>query len=371
MKKEIIILLFFSIQATAQNPKFPHVKIAEPCTQQFIDNYNGKWLIPPATLFNSPAKDFSQGAMKKLQDIQELMIRIYPQPMGADGYWSGGYSKTYFADKVKYVTEDGQDRMEYVSANPVSCWHYQFVLFPWYCDDSEQKQVWNGYPDAADGTGVRISANNMGIIVNGTVADDNIMTINQQQIKYKMPIIGEWKGYNMMNAVAAELQNNRYLLISRRGMLPYIPVTRKQYIDKATAYVTKFYDGIITNADKSSDKEEADAMKKSTLKIKDEAIQKYKEALIESEKGGLLDSPAIVLYGPLGGANVPIFATEAEGGRMLVIDNPDYFRKDLPGYVPQLFVIEWNWGKLKSSTDFRKAFEDNFLIGKLQEMIDK
>jgi hypothetical protein len=54
-----------------------------------------------------------------------------------------------------------------------------------------------------------------------------------------------------------------------------------------------------------------------------------------------------------------------------VIDNPNYFRKDLPAYVPQLFVIEWMWGKLKSSTDFRQAFEDNFPIEKLKMMIDE
>src|SRR5438045_2767631 len=107
MKKQIFIFLLFSIHTMAQNAKFPHVKIAAPCTQQFLDNYEGKWLIPPPTLLNSPSKYFSEGAMKKLQYIQELMVQAYPQPMGADGYWSGGYSQINFADKVKYVTEEG------------------------------------------------------------------------------------------------------------------------------------------------------------------------------------------------------------------------------------------------------------------------
>ena len=371
MKKQIIIFLLFSIQLSAQNPHFPKVKIDVPCTQEFVDNYKGKWLIPPDALINSPNRDFSQGAMKELHDIQKLILEAYPQPTGADGYWSGLYSKRYFAEKVKYINENGRSRRESVSANPVSGWRYSLGLSPWYCDDENKKQIWNGYPDVGDGDGLVIAANNVEAIINGTIMEDDIGTINGQEIKYKMPVIGKWKGYDVMCVVAADLANDRHVLISRNGTLPYIPVSRKQYLERAIAYVTKFYDETIAFTDKDPDKDQAAENRKRMIKDKNDILKKYEEAEEESTKKGLLDSTAIIQRLAMFSFDETIFSSESEGGRMLVIDNPNYYRKDLPGYVPQLFVLEWNWGKLKLAADFRKAIEENFPIEKLQAMIDK
>jgi hypothetical protein len=56
---------------------------------------------------------------------------------------------------------------------------------------------------------------------------------------------------------------------------------------------------------------------------------------------------------------------------LLTTENPNYFRKDLPAYIPQTFVLAWMWGTKKWETDFRKTIEENFPIEKLQAMIDK
>jgi len=57
---------------------------------------------------------------------------------------------------------------------------------------------------------------------------------------------------------------------------------------------------------------------------------------------------------------------------MLTIENPEYFRKDLPAYVPQIFAVSWNKnGKPKWCADFKSAIEENFPIEKLKAMIDK
>jgi hypothetical protein len=42
-----------------------------------------------------------------------------------------------------------------------------------------------------------------------------------------------------------------------------------------------------------------------------------------------------------GGKGSLVFTTEKENGVTLVTENPDYFRKDLPKYVPQFFVLHW------------------------------
>ena len=84
----------------------------------------------------------------------------------------------------------------------------------------------------------------------------------------------------------------------------------------------------------------------------------------------LLDAPAIVSALNLTG-NAPVFSTEEEGGTMLVTENPEYLRKDLPKDVPQFIVINWQWGTSIADETLRKLFEENFEVEKLQAMIDK
>jgi len=46
-------------------------------------------------------------------------------------------------------------------------------------------------------------------------------------------------------------------------------------------------------------------------------------------------------------------------------------RKDLPKYVPQFFVVQWQWNDWKPQADVGKLIEDKFPFEKLQTMIDK
>ena len=95
--------------------------------------------------------------------------------------------------------------------------------------------------------------------------------------------------------------------------------------------------------------------------------------MTNSTTKGLLDTPAIVMgfLNPL--TNYPIFSSEANGGYMLVTENPKYFRKDLPKYVPQLIVFsisKMRWW-FTPKIDPIKILEEKFPIEKLQAMIDK
>ena len=56
---------------------------------------------------------------------------------------------------------------------------------------------------------------------------------------------------------------------------------------------------------------------------------------------GLLDSAAVisVMYY----STPAVFETDPQKGFMLITENPDYIRKDLPGYVPQFMVFNWKW----------------------------
>jgi len=377
MKKQIIILLLFSIQLSAQNkdpnPHFPKLKISVPCNQEFLNNYRGKWLIPGNYLFNGPNNNnYSQGAMNRINDIHELVKQVYPQPMGSDGYWRAAFRKTYFGDKIKYVTENDRTQKEAVTLTQVEGWGYSMILFAWMCSENAN-EMWNGYPDAGGGNSITVEANNLQIL-NGDFMDDDGWTIDGRPIKRKMHVIGNWKGYDVMainGGYYADQNNEWYILITRNAMLPYIPVTRKQYLDRAIAYATRFYDKTIAFNEQIPDKAEREETKNRNLNAKNSALKKFQDELEKTTRDGLLDAPAVVGTDVLLMNEGPIFLPEKDGGTLLATDNPNYFRKDLPAYVPQVFVLSWMWDKEKWGVDLKKAIEENFPIERLKEMIDK
>jgi hypothetical protein len=373
MKKQIIILLLLSINASAQNPHFPKLKISVPCTQEFLDNYKGKWLIPEKTLANSPNNNYAQEAMKRITAIHDLVKQIYPQPMGSDALWIKGYSISDFAYTIKYVTQDGRTQKEYLKRTQVEGWTYGINLFAWFCSSENANEIWNGFPEAGGGNAITVYANYLPVLT-GEFFDDDVWTIDGRPIKAKMPAIGNWKGYDVMatNGGYYADQNNEWLiLITRKDMLPYIPVTRKQYLDRAIAYITKFYDQQIAFNEQIQEQTEKDENKKRYMKEKDIAVKNLQNELQKTTNEGLLSTPAVVRRDAHFQTEGPIFLSESDGGVMLTTENPNYFRKDLPAYIPQWFVLSWSWGIKKWETDFRKAIEENFPIEKLQAMIDK
>ncbi|HET9823761.1 MAG TPA: hypothetical protein VFP87_00430 [Chitinophagaceae bacterium] len=372
MKIQIIILLLLSSQLAAQNPHFPVVKISVPCTEDFINHYKGKWLIHDPNLSPISVNDFHAEVIKRLNQIHALVFQTHPQPIGNDAIWTGGFTKSSFANEVKYIEKDRKNEydMETVRTNPVYCYTYNLALCGWGCHG--ENQIMNGYPYSGGG-GMVIRANDLEIL-NQVYVEGNEWTINGLPIKQKMSSVGNWKGFDVMSLVAGpyeSLASEHFMLISRDGVLPYIPVTRKQFFDRAIPYVTKYYDGWIADADQEPDKTEREQRKNRTIQDKNAALRKLHDALEKATRDGLLDAPAIVRRDPLLMNEGPVFLSEVEGGVMLATENPNYIRKDLPKYVPQFFVIQLLWTDKGWSKDFKKIIEDNFPIEKLQAMIDK
>ena len=56
---------------------------------------------------------------------------------------------------------------------------------------------------------------------------------------------------------------------------------------------------------------------------------------------------------------------------MVVIENRDYIRKDLPKHVPQFFVVYWEWNEWAPQEKIAEIMEKDFPFEKLQAMIDK
>ena len=378
MKKQIIILLLISAHAWGQNPHFPKVKITVPCSDEFIKNYKGKWLIhEPVSV-----PDYHDEVMRRLNAMNDLVRQIYPEPTGADAGWSGEFAKTSFADEVKYIPVQDRDPEETkTKINPVYRYNYSCILFPWNCT-GKQNEIMNMYPEGSSGS-IVIRANDLEIL-NENYVDANEWTIDGRPIKRKMFTTGKWKGYDMMSSVGgiyANAASEHFVLISRDGVLPYIPITRKQYLDRATQYIARYYDELTKKLLQANEalpaqfrslQTEIDAQKARNTKMKNDALKKLQDELEKTTKDGLLNAPAVVRIDALLMNEGPVFQSEAEGGCMLATENPNYFRKELPKYVPQFFVMELMSGDIQhSNMNFKQIIDENFPIEKLKVMIDK
>ena len=206
-------------------------------------------------------------------------------------------------------------------------------------------------------------------------------------------------------------KNVRHVLIHRKGILPYIPVTRKQYLEYCIIYHTKIWNETIqsfaqvpvrpleeqekekkakldkfqkdfgndpkklkANVDYylsgyQTDQQRRDEQVVKAKKNKEDELKKFTDELEKTTKEGLLNSPAMVLVKYY---SIPsVFETDPEKGLILVTENPGYIRRELPKHVPQFFIVSLRWDEWAPQKKFAEFFQQDFPIEKLQAMIDK
>jgi hypothetical protein len=204
------------------------------------------------------------------------------------------------------------------------------------------------------------------------------MRVDGRPIKMMPVLMGKWKGYDLYSPENGS--SRKMVLLHREGMLPYIPVTRKQYLDKSIECLQRFFDKSIKAYEQPEgfvalmDKKEKDEQIKKQQKLRDDVLKYYRDELDATTKAGLLEAPAII-FGDIMPVltQYPIFTTQEKGGKMLVTENPAYIKKDLPKYIPQLIIYRMEYGRIgpDPAKDPYKLFEQDFPIEKLQAMIDK
>jgi hypothetical protein len=386
MKKQLIILLLFSIQLFAQNkdlnPHFPKVKITFPCTQDYINKYKGKWLIPGIDSKTFGIDDYHKQVLTRLNRIQDLVSETYPQPMGSDAFWTGDLRKTTFGDQVEYaLSSDNEWKPKILKTNPVNYFIYSFGLSPWVCNGTNE--IMNGYPEFG-GPSLVIKANDLEML-NENYLEGNEWRIDGRPIKKKLYTIGKWKGYDLMASAGGmspdDDATSHYILICRDGMLPIIPVTRQQYLERSVIYIKRTYDELTKRIIKSNEelpaqfrapKEDIDRQKDNNERMKNDALKKLQSELEKTTKEGFLEAPAVIRIDPLFTVEGPIFLSEKDGGCLLATENPNYWRKDPSKYVPQFFVVELSWtSNLAWSRDFKNIIEEKLPLDQLKAMIDK
>jgi hypothetical protein len=398
MKKQIIILfcLFTHLFPFCQTK----ILTKEPCTDAISQNADGKW-IKSTDVGSINSKE----CFNRLDAIHNLIFRIYPEPRGVDAVWHRATGVSYFGSKRKYYkTNDDRLTFDYLNTPHFFQYSYTAGFFAYYCDAYEKNVLHPGYP-AETGTWVNIIANkNI-----GENALDDDWTINGLPVITKKEAQYKEDGYESYYPEPG--YNVRGVLVYRKGgILPYIPVTRKQYLDQCIIYHTKIWDEAIKGIEQlpvrsaeeqekektaklamfqqkfgkdpkalksnidyylagyKTDQQIRDEKIKETKKFKAQELKKFTDELEKTTREELLNSTAIVRV--MFNSDV-IFETDPAYGLMVITENPDYIRKDLPKHVPQLFEINLKWDPSPAQGKFAKIFQEKFPTDKLQAMIDK
>jgi hypothetical protein len=390
-----------------------------PCTDVVLFKTPGRWFISYRGLLDNGSeyvpltKAQVKETTKRMDAVHQLLLKIYPQPTGLDAAWHHTAGKGSFGEQVKYVrNSQGILNREPIKEKPVASFGHVIGFFRHNCNPHNSKEILPGYPGET-GTWVGIHANVLG----GEMSDGGI-TIDGYPLCLRQPLIKKFGDFELQGIVEATLRFStggivRSVLVHRKGELPYIPVTRKQYLEKCIPVVTAFWDESVKAVEEQPVRSpaEQEAEKKATIakmekdharnpsgmkaaidyylagykteqQIRDEnakkikqdkeaALKRYQEEWGKTANEGLLDAPAIVGFfcNRIPGQE-PIFVDE-KNGWMVVVQNPVYMRKDLPKWVPQFFVVTWRWDEWKPQADIAKMMEEKFPFEKLQAMIDK
>jgi hypothetical protein len=400
MKKQIIISLLscMCLESFSQNA----VKTISPCNDAVAQNASGKW-IKTADIGTINSKE----AYSRLDEIKNLLLKIYPEPKGVDAAWHRAAGISYFGSKRKYSTRgDGSITFDYLNLPHFIKYYFNVGFFAYSCDAYEKSVLRPGHPGET-GTWFSVTANETQATISEAATDDG-WTINGLPVRMRPPVLKKIGGYDIQYPGPG--YNSRFVLVHRNGILPYIPVSRKQYLERCIIYHTKLWGNLINLVEqkqvRSVDEQEKEKKAKldkfqkdfgndpkklkanvdyylsgyktdqqirdeeltKTKKIKDQELKKFKNELTKTTNEGLLDIPAMILQMYLGD---PVFETDTLKAHMVVIENPEYIRKDLPKHIPQVFVVYWVCDDRISQKRIGELIEEKFPFEKLQAMIDK
>ena len=208
MKKAIplFFLLHFVINLFAQ----------QPCNDEIIMAVKGNWAKRPDA--NMKAGNQSQ-ITSRIDKMQQLLQAAYPYPKGIEAGWyrsMGGYNSSVSNSAESYVLN---------------------ALFKaYYCNTNVNKLLLG----VETGTWFYVWANKFSWFVQPV----DYFTVKQQPVYLLTAKVGEFNGYPLYNGIHNENSNtgikySRAIIITRDGQSPYIPVTKKQYLQAFLNYNEK------------------------------------------------------------------------------------------------------------------------------------
>ena len=230
MKKTILLLLYLAMLRLSYSQK--QIPIEGRCSEEKAMMAKGSWNKDP--IFDRGT--FKSGEINsRIAEFHKLISATYPQPTGVSALWHQSAGISYFGSKVKmYTGSDGRFAYDFLNLPQFKQYYYESGFFRYLCGDGNFLQQ-----SSETGTVFGIIANTGGV----SVREDDTWTINGLPVITRSPVLKVVRGYAIHHPEPGS--NTRSILIHRKGTLPYIPITRKQYLDYCLKYYEKFYDSLI------------------------------------------------------------------------------------------------------------------------------
>jgi hypothetical protein len=375
----LVLILFTGIIGKGQQ----FIKTTTPCNNELLKKTPGEWVKTWENKYGG-AKVTTQERkeiLNRVKTIHQWIKDIYPSPTAVDAsLFLFTTDKLFVAElKMEHLSEDRLDWSE-KNGIPVIMYSCGATFCSYHCGRNAN-EIMRG-KGCETSTNVSVDMNSLSNLFVPLPLDGNlaeIMVIDGRPIKILSPIIGKWKGYDVYNPHG--VTDPKTVLLHREGALPYIPVTRQQYLGRSIQFFQRFFDKTLRAIENPEglatlmDKKEREEQVKKIQKMRDDVIKYYQDELNTTTKAGLLESPAII-FGDITGmlTSNPIFTTQDKGGKMLVTENPAYLKQELPKYIPQFIVYRIDNCDVcypDPALNPFKLLDENFPIEKLQAMIDK
>lgn len=379
MKKQLTILLlfFFSCHLAWNQGRF--VKTTTPCDDELLLKTPGAWLASSKRYSTKTTQQELQQIENRLNTIRQLTQNIYPKPMGFDAVNTYYASDANFASQIKIQHTPVGFRNSFINGIPTILYTYVVKFCGYVCSARTPNEIAKN-PGCETGPVISVDINGLESFFWEFRLDDHyvdIMRIEGKPIRMMPVLAGKWKGYDLYSPEAGS--GDKMVLLHREGILPYIPVTRKQYLERSIEYFQRFFANTLKAAENPEglnllmDKNQRDEQTKKLQKYRDDLLKYYRDELDATTKAGLLEMPAITVEG-IGDMDIsnPIFTTKENGGILLVTENPHYWKRDLPEYIPQVIIYMWN-GEIGPDPTKNPCYlyHQDFPILSLQAMIDK
>ena len=353
---------------------------AQQCTKESVAQQRGKWVESGTDLVMASeviSPDRHLAILKRIEPIAAMFREAYPEPRGTT---AGGQAS------IRRVGDE-------IKSGPVQ-YGYTSSYNTWLCPSTTRRAELAG----ETGNWAYVYVNSLSRLLS-EVAE---MQIDGRPTKVWMLArrIGNLRGETLY-----ELQYGRGLVFTRNGRYPWKPVSQKQFLDALTLYLKKGAadtNNAIDDTFRDIEKAIEDVRKNQDLKkdMRDQIVAQMQQDLararakrpddgkklargVAEELKYIRDYQArhseketaqpAILPGGMGGTSFRgKFEQESEGGRMLVVVDQDYFRKDLPQEAAQLVTLLWQWeDDSPASAAWRASFERRFPIDRLRTMIDR
>jgi hypothetical protein len=98
--------------------------------------------------------------LNRLDNIQLLVLKTYPTPIGVDAAWTASVNDELFGSQLKFSkTSEGGSKYDLVNGIPVASCFYNCGFFKYTCG-REQYQIRTGWPGETT-THLSVYANNL------------------------------------------------------------------------------------------------------------------------------------------------------------------------------------------------------------------